>query len=922
VAEISRPQRHRDSLAVPKNRASHAGRHGERLVRPLDFAEVSWSQNSRRWRVRKCVARHSYVLIFCLIAFGSTASAQSPVPFLNQPLVPSAAVPGSAALTLTVNGSGFVAGSQIDWNGAALPTVFVSATQLTATVPATNLASQISATVTVVNPAPSKGASNPVLFMVTPATANVTTDETDISLPATPAAVITADFNHDGIPDIAVVLSAGTAASNGVAIYLGKGDGSFGAPQTFAVGSDPVALCAADFNGDGKLDLAVVNDQDATVSILLGNGDGTFQAQTTAPTGPNPVSIVAGDFNSDGHIDLAIANTSASVSVLLGKGDGTFTAQPDLGVGSHPIGIATGDFNGDGHLDLAVADAGINVVFILFGNNNGTFTPHRNYATGSTPHAVIAADLNGDGVLDLVTVDENCSVGPCPAGLVSVLLGNSDGTFQGEVSYPAGSTAYQVVVGDFNGDGLIDLATANMQANSASVLLGNGAGIFAAPINIPIAGSPAAMAAADFNSDGRLDLVLASPGSTTSNSSLNVLLQAGVASLSPPSLMFPSENFAVSAPPQSITLSNLGSAALAFSGVSVTGADPNDFSATNNCGPSLPIGATCTITVTFLPQSSGARNASLNVTAGTPLNTTVSTAVLTGTGIAANATLNVSALSFNPQVVSTTGGNQFFTLSSTGNVDLTFGSMIISGANPEDFSATTTCDATVPVGTTCNVFVSFTPSAGGARSAVLTVSDSAPSGTQTVNLSGTGQAFAMALGGSGSKSVAPGQSTSFQLQVTPQGGFNQSVTLSCSGAPVNATCSVSPSTVPMNGSAPASVNVMVVTQAGSVLPTARPGGGPMDGRRGYPVAVVWLLLLCVTAGSLRGGIRSPAAVGRLVALVLVIALCAGLSACIGSSGAGGGGSHMDGTPAGTYTLTVTGKSAPLIQTVTLTLTVQ
>ncbi len=872
----------------------------------------------------KRIARHSAALVLCFVAWCSAAWAQSPVPYLNQPLAPSAAVPGSAALTLTVNGSGFVAGAVVDWNGTPLPTVFVTGSRLTATVPATDLAAPTSASITVVNPAPSQGTSNPILFVVTPATATLTTAETDLSPSGTPAAVIAADFNQDGVPDLAVVLSAGTTLPNSVAIYLGHGDGTFGAPQAFAVGNDPVGLCAADFNGDGKIDLAVVNDQDATVSILLGNGDGTFQAQTTAPTGPNPGSIVAADFNSDGFIDLAIANTSGSVSVLLGNGDGTFTAKPDFSVGSHPIGITTGDFNGDGHLDLAVADAAINVVFIFFGNNNGSFTPHGNFATASPPHSLIAADLNGDGILDLVTADENCSVAPCPVGLVSVLLGNSNGTFQTAVTFPTGSTAYQVVAGDFNGDGSTDLATVNMQANSASVLLGNGAGTFAAPINFTVNGAPTSLAVSDFNSDGRLDLALTSlPGSTTSTASINILLQEGVAGLSPAGLTFPAEDFAVPAPTQSVTLSNTGSAALTLSNILVNGADTADFSATNDCVSSLPIGTTCTITVTFVPQSSGTRTATLSVSTGPPANATVSTVTLTGTGIAPNATLNVTALAFNPQIVGTSGGNQFFTLTNSGNANLTFASISVTGANPGDFAASTTCQSTIAAGSSCSVFVTFTPSAGGPRSALLTLSDSAPSGTQTVDLSGTGQDFTIALTGSGSQSVVPGRSAGFQLQVAPQGSFNQSVTLSCSGAPAYASCSVSQSSVPMNGSAAVAVSVTVFTQAASGATSPRPGGpSSIKGQHLYPIATVCLLLLGLAAAK-RRALHSPPAVSRLGlgAAALALALCASLSGCIGSAGSGGG-TRMDGTPAGTYTITVTGNSAPLTQAVSLTLTVQ
>jgi hypothetical protein len=293
--------------------------------------------------------------------------------------------------------------------------------------------------------------------------------------------------------------------------------------------------------------------------------------------------------------------------------------------------------------------------------------------------------------------------------------------------------------------------------------------------------------------------------------------------------------------------------------------------------------------------------------------------LLTGTGMAPNATLNVTALAFNPQIVSTAGGNQFFTLTNSGNVNLTFGSISVTGANPGDFATTTTCAASVPVGATCSVFVTFTPSAGGPRSAVLTISDSAPSGTQTVNLSGTGQDFAIAAAGSGSQSIAPGQSAGFQLQVMPQGGFNQSVTLGCSGAPATTTCTVSPASVPMNGSAGVNVSVTVFTEAASAALPRRPGGPLTDAQRLYPIFVICLLALCIAVAKRRDALDSPASAARLAGFAVMVALIAGLSGCVGSTG---GGTHIQGTLAGTYTLTVTGNSAPLTQTVTLTVTVQ
>ena len=163
----------------------------------------------------------------------------------------------------------------------------------------------------------------------------------------------TGDFNGDGKLDLAVI----GADSNDVAVLLGNGDGTFQPPVLYAAGSDLSSIVAGDFNGDGKLDLAVTDSGTNEVSILLGNGDGTFQPPITDAVGSGPDAMVAGDFNGDGKLDLAVADGGSNqVSVLLGNGDGTFQAGEQLAVGFDPDGIVAGDFNSDGHLDLAVID--------------------------------------------------------------------------------------------------------------------------------------------------------------------------------------------------------------------------------------------------------------------------------------------------------------------------------------------------------------------------------------------------------------------------------------------------------------------------------------------------------------------------------------------------------------------------------------
>src|SRR5262249_2142976 len=130
------------------------------------------------------------------------------------------------------------------------------------------------------------------------------------------------------------------------------------ASPTFAVGTNPVAKAVGDFNGDGKKDLAVVNQQSNTVSVLLGNGDGSFKPAVSYPTAFSPRGIAVGDFNGDGPLDLTVANSgSNSISLLLGNGDGTFQPKIDTALPLTPISLTVDDFNGDGKADLAIGGA-------------------------------------------------------------------------------------------------------------------------------------------------------------------------------------------------------------------------------------------------------------------------------------------------------------------------------------------------------------------------------------------------------------------------------------------------------------------------------------------------------------------------------------------------------------------------------------
>jgi len=321
------------------------------------------------------------------------------------------------------------------------------------------------------------------------------------------------DFNKDGKLDL-------VALGNGMSVLLGNGDGTFQPPVNYAQGLDPTAVVVADFNGDGNLDIAVTSfgttpfgcssQCQSLVSIFLGNGDGTFRPRMDFVTGLLPESMAVGDFNGDGKLDLAITcaqDPCFAVNVLFGNGDGTFQPPATYTTGGSPQAVAVGDFNGDGKADLAVVSSvngGPNLLSIFINKGDGTFQPPVNYATSNSPIAVVVADMNSDGKPDLVVV--------CVGG-VSVLLGNGNGTFQPPFDYTTLDSPAAVVVADFNADGKPDLAF-TMEHQTVVVGFGNGDGTFQTPINY-VGGTASTLVVGDFNGDQKPDLVVGG-GSTVS----------------------------------------------------------------------------------------------------------------------------------------------------------------------------------------------------------------------------------------------------------------------------------------------------------------------------------------------------------------------------------------------------------------------
>jgi len=324
------------------------------------------------------------------------------------------------------------------------------------------------------------------------------------AVPSGAQSLLVGDFNNDGKLDAVVI---GNSNSNGIAVYLGNGDGTLKPPAFYSGNQATLQAVAFDFNGDGNLDLAVVNGTSNDVSILLGKGDGTFSGPVNYPAGLTGAGyLVAGDFNGDGSPDIAVLGSS--VSVLLGNGNGTFRTAIITPLHSRSIaGIAAGDFNNDGKLDLAVTDSALDTVSILLGDGTGRFPAANAYVAGDTPTNVFAMDLDGDGNLDVVLATGHPDLLVPDEPPILVLFGRGDGTLAGPPAYPAGGTVNAVAIADFNGDGKPDIAAASGQLN---ILISNGGGNFKTPvaINLGAGVSASSVAATDLNADGKYDLVV------------------------------------------------------------------------------------------------------------------------------------------------------------------------------------------------------------------------------------------------------------------------------------------------------------------------------------------------------------------------------------------------------------------------------
>lgn len=725
--------------------------------------------------------------------------------------------------------------------------------------------------------------------------------------------LVSADVNGDGKPDLLVAEQCqDNNCNNGaVSVLLGNGDGTFQAGQAFSSGGlYSLWIAAGDVNGDGKTDVVVTNQcvsgsncSQGSVAVLLGNGDGTFQAATTYATDNDGQTVTLADVNGDGKLDIILANEcsdstcdSGSVSIMLGNGDGTFQSAVSYNSGgTWTLGAAVGDVNGDGKPDLVVPNECVSqsscsngLVAVLLGNGDGTFQTAVTYNSGGADaNAVQLADMNNDGKLDVVVQNYCASSSNCNNGTMSVLLGNGDGTFQTAVStnIPQAGGWQSIIIGDFNGDHKLDVAS----GASESFLLGNGDGTLQAPQSLAATGS--GIVSADFNGDGRPDLAVGGVAILLNISDGFVIsTTTSLNSSSNPSSFGQSVTFTATVNPQS---PSMPTGTITFS----DGSTQLGQAAVSSGSASLTTSAMALGSHSITASYSGDSNFGGSVS--TALNQVVAmastTTTLSGSPNPAAVGQNVT---FTATVNSTTSGTP------TGTVSFFDGSTQIGSSSLSSGVA------------------AFSTSSLAAASHIVTAvysGDSNFNGSTSSGFSETVNAanFSLSSAPLTPTTIQDGGSARWTITINPTGGLNPST--------VNLTCSVTPVvTAPVNCSAgPITVSGGVGTATLSVTSEAPHSNAQRladgnSGSRSLFLLAVFVPGLCLSGLGLGNANRR-----KLLGLGIIILIFSGCmlqTACAGASS--GATTVTPGTPQGPYQVTVVGTSGGMQQTTSVTVTVQ
>lgn len=739
-----------------------------------------------------------------------------------------------------------------------------------------------------------------------------------------PNAIAVGDLNGDGIPDLAVAgdgvlpcIPPQACAVATLTVLLGNGDGTFTAaatnPDLISDHGWTTGIAVADFNGDGIPDLAVsawdsgqAFSPGGEVAILLGNGDGTFTATASSPqTGTSPESIAAGDFNGDGIPDLAIANSESNdVTILLGNGDGTFTAAASPQTGTGPESIAVGDFNGDDILDLAVTNTTSNTVTVLLGDGKGNFTAAANPATGVGHTAIAVGDFNGDGIPDLAVTNSGDNT-------VTILLGKGDGTFTTGATPQAGTNLESIAVGYFNGDSISDIAVANGSSNTVTVLqTATQSATAAAAIVLPL-------------STGFHEVVASYPGDNSYQPSTSAPISLP-SQITPTVTVTPSTSSITTAQALTVTVAVNGGSGNTTPTGSVTLSGGGGYTSlpttiTNGSATfSIPAGAlevgSDTLTANYTPDS--ASSSIYNSASGTASVTVTPTVEITPQVLL---TTSASIITIAQTLTVGVAVDSHSTPGPTGSVTLTSGTYASAATTLSNGSASITIPAGALATGTDTLSATYTPdtvsfptytSASGTASVTVTAP---PSPSFTVVGTAVTVTPGATTGNTSTITLTP--SGGFTGSVT----LTAALTSGPSGAvspPTFSFGTTSPSSVTAAGAGSATLTISTTAAIASGCAAANLSG------RGVPwYATGSTALACVLLFGAASKRRRWLALLGMVMLLITIAC--GAAACGGSSGSACSQvSSAPATTAGIYTVTVTGTSGTTAEAGTITLTVQ
>jgi uncharacterized repeat protein (TIGR01451 family) len=731
-----------------------------------------------------------------------------------------------------------------------------------------------------------------------------------------PILIVVHDFNHDGKSDVAVLNNG----SGDVSILLGNGDGTFQTAKTFSVaGAIPFSFSVADINGDGKLDLAIGlptttgSCTGSAVNILFGNGDGTFQPAVQAISVPsNDVLLTGGDVNGDGKSDIVLERIQTDsacspppgFSVFLGNGDGSFQAEQDIA--GPPF-----DFNGDGIPDLTDDYGQLNV---FLGQGNGKYNPLTSGPEGNSGYLSVG-DFNNDHIQDqasVVAVHSGGLFSKTYIYFVGVTLGNGDGTFQPQMTFPpggylsfpgGGNQITWIAPADFNEDGKLDVAFINSGTAALSVLLGKGDGTLPTLITYNPGSGENSFVVADVNSDGRPDLITANLNDDTISVVLNSFPTTGadlaVQLTATPEPVSITQNLTYT-----LSLQNLGPQdatnvvvtdslppTVTFGSVTIDHGSCTEAKLVVVCDiPTLVSGDTALATITVTPDSTGTISSAATASATESDTNSANNSVVHGTQVDPLFTLTVTRLGGGTGTVSGGGG----------------------------VSCGTVCTVSLPTGTPINLQV--TPAAGsgfGGWGGACSQNFTAPGCDLTMSANQTVTAefdilpnFTFFVN-SQSLSVQAGQSATDSLGIYPEGNsFPDPVALACTveGAvtALAPTCTISPSSVMLPDSSGATATLTINTT------------GPSAVVRPMRALFYALLLFCSALILIPSGTQH-----RLKHIRAAAGSAALITAMVFQFGCGGGSSQHGngGSPAGTYSVAVTATSGAIQHATSISLTV-